>query len=312
MPAFLPRPIAHTPASVKTHIPVNRRTVLSSTCLLATLPLTASANAQSSLRVSDLTGFGAKAPARRARLLVPSDPAARRRILILLHGRGETVSERLGLRAWPELYGLVETDARLRAGKATPTLEPDEVAYTPPQRLQELEAELSRTPYRGMGFVCPVTPNPAAQPSRGRFLRRYGEWLTGELLEAVRGAVPEAEFFALDGCSMGGPIALETFIEHPDVFTQVGMIQGALGAFRAKGYADRLKQALDRVGSRPIHLVTSTSDAFIEGNTALHKELESRKVRSTLEVPRGPHNQPFLRQIGTWLVLRWHDRHFPR
>ena len=111
---------------------------------------------------------------------------------------------------------------------------------------------------------------------------------------------------------MGGPIALETFLAHPEAFHQLGMIQGAFGEFRATGYADRLEQTFARLGSKPVHLMTSSRDPFREGNERLHRELSKRGVKSDLDVPKGPHNQPFLRQIGTALLLRWHDARLPR
>lgn len=268
--------------------------------------------ADSPLRVVDVEAGNAKSVARQARVLLPPETAARRRVLILLHGRGEASNPRLGLRAWPELYGLVETDARLRRGEVAPTLAGDEVGYTPRERLAELQAELEAKPYVGMVFVCPVTPNPAAQPNRERFFDAYADWLTEELIPAVRREVPEASSFALDGCSMGGPIALETFLRKPRSFSQVGMVQAAFGPFRAPGYAKRVREVLGRVGSKPVGLLTSSRDDFLEGNQALARELQGRDVRVTLTVARGPHNQPFLRQIGTLLAVRWHDLRLPR
>jgi pimeloyl-ACP methyl ester carboxylesterase len=268
--------------------------------------------AESPLRVVDVEAGGKGIVARQARVLLPPEPAARRRVVILLHGRGEAKSARLGLRAWPELYGLVETDARLRGGRVAPELAEGEVGYTGSERLAELQQDLDRQPYRGMVFVCPVTPDPASQPNRERFFDAYARWLTEELIAAVKAVAPEARSFALDGCSMGGPIALETFLRHPKAFAALGMVQSAFGAFRAPGYAKALRKAFDEVGPKPVHLLTSSQDDFREANEALSRELSERRVAAELSVPRGPHNQPFLRQIGTLLAIRWHDRTLPR
>jgi pimeloyl-ACP methyl ester carboxylesterase len=213
----------------------------------------------------------------------------------------------LGLKAWPELYGLVETDARLRAGRVAPTLAPEELSYMLPERLEELQAGLDASPYHGLTFVCPMTPNPSAHGARSQTFDRYAHWLTQELLPRVRQELPLAKSFGIAGCSMGGPAALESFLRYPNVFSSVGMVQGAFGEFRAPDYATRLKAIFDRHGPTAIQLLTSTRDPYEAGNRALSDELAKLGIRAQLDVPRGPHNQPFLRQIGTLLMLRFHD-----
>jgi pimeloyl-ACP methyl ester carboxylesterase len=296
--------------ALNTGLFVNRRTFITSASALSLAPVCAWGG-QSPLTSVDVQAGGEHAVARKARVLLPPERSARRRVLILLHGRGEASSPRLGLRAWPELYGLIETDARLRRGEVAPELAKGELAYTRKKRLAELNKQLRETPYRGMVFVCPVTPNPASQPNRSRFLDAYATWLSEQLMPAVKAQVPEARWFALDGCSMGGPIALETFLRRPALFAELGMIQSAFGAFRAPGYAEQLEQAFQRAGPKPLQLLTSTRDDYLDANRALARECEARGVAASLTVARGPHNQPFLRQIGTLLSIRWHDLHLP-
>lgn len=267
--------------------------------------------AESSLTVRDLSVGGDAAFADRARLLIPAESSERRRVLVLLYGRGEAGNMALGLRAWPELYGLQETDRRLRAGRVTPPAVDGQQVYTHKEQFAALRQELRQRPYRGMAFVCPVTPNPSVHGSREKALSRYAAWLEEQLLPAVRREIPEAQTFGIDGCSMGGWMALEMFLRKPHLFSTLGLVQAAFGAFRAPGFAERLAATFSRVGQTPIHIETSSQDAFREGNEALARELSRRGVEVTLDIPRGPHNQPFLRQIGTLLMLRWHSARLP-
>ncbi|MCU0692581.1 MAG: hypothetical protein MUF54_14365 [Polyangiaceae bacterium] len=40
----------------------------------------------------------------------------------------------------------------------------------------------------------------------------------------------------------------------------------------------------------------------------LARALQERGLDATLCVPPGPHNQPWLQEVGTLEVLLWHDR----
>jgi pimeloyl-ACP methyl ester carboxylesterase len=278
--------------------------------LASGLPLANGAETAFEVRDLDVAGEPKLAP--RARLLVPKRESERKRVLVLLHGRGEVGNEALALRAWPELYGLVESDARLRQGRVTPTLGVSEQAYSSEKELAQWEQELAAQSYRGMAFVCPMTPNPAAHGSREQTLERYARWLTEQLLAAVRQQLPEAREFALAGCSMGGAVALEAFTRWPNPFVSLSLLQGAFGEWRASIFAERLAQRFSAEGAKPVQLLTSTGDPYRAGNEALAKESQKRGYPLTLEVPRGPHNQPFLRQVGTLLLLRWQAAAFSR
>ena len=73
------------------------------------------------------------------------------------------------------------------------------------------------------------------------------------------------------------------------------------------GYAERIAAALARVGPRAIHLETSEGDPFREATVALADALSKRGVPRELAVLPGPHDQPWLREIGTIEMLRFHD-----
>src|SRR5690606_33841999 len=112
----------------------------------------------------------------------------------------------------------------------------------------------------------------------------------------------------LDGCSLGGYVGVEVFLRKPTHFGAWGSVQGALGAHRVQGYADRIAEIVKTHGARPIHVETSTFDTFREVNETFSKALTKRGVPHDFTMPPGPHNQPFLRDSGTLEMLLWHDR----
>ena len=80
------------------------------------------------------------------------------------------------------------------------------------------------------------------------------------------------------------------------------------GAHRLPHYVERLKEIFARLGTRPIHLETSSQDPFLDVNRAFHKALGAAGIASTLTVGNGPHDQPWLREAGTLEMLLFHDR----
>jgi hypothetical protein len=61
-------------------------------------------------------------------------------------------------------------------------------------------------------------------------------------------------------------------------------------------------------GPRPIRLGTSGADPYKAANQAMSKKLTELGVPNELSVPPGPHNQPWLKEVGTLDMLLWHDR----
>jgi len=246
--------------------------------------------------------------ARRARVLSPVGlPAsARAPVLLLLHGLGETASEALGLLAWSDRYGLESAWRRLSQPPVGRTLK--QVHYLTDAHAEELNAALQAHPFEPPVVVCPVTPNPRAHSSASVALDAYGRWLTETLLPAVKTAVPGADVgrVGLDGCSLGGYVALEVFLRHPARFATLGTVQAAYGMHRVKGYADAVAGALAERGPIPLHVETSTRDPYREANEAFVRALSKRGVDAELAVLPGPHSQPWLREVGTVEMLQWH------
>jgi predicted esterase len=295
---------------------MQRRTFISAAAALLGSPAarsaTPDAGSENGALVEEvLTLQGEPKLARRALLLRPrvASPASAQRLLILLHGLGETRSEELGLIAWSKLYGLLNTYERLLHPPVARTL--PKARYLTDARLQEVNRELSERPFTGFCVVCPITPNPQRLPPAAQTLDRYAAWLANELLPAVRKRLPKPAdrlHVGLDGCSMGGYVALEVFLRKPELFGTFGGVQSAFGSGAAPRYAERLSEALKRVGKRPIHLETSTEDPYRRANEHLSRALEAQRVENQLRVVPGPHNQPWLREIGTLEMLLFHDR----
>ncbi len=247
--------------------------------------------------------------ARRCQLLVPKQGKSRR-LLVLLHGLGETKSEALGIRAWTDRYGLCAADARLRKPPIQRTL--TDAVYLTDERLSELGAELERAPYRGYAIACPYTPNVFRAGPTASVLDRYATWLVDRLLPALRRELDvDAMSIGLDGVSLGGYASLEVFLRRPEAFVSVGSLQGAFGPTTIDGYVGRIERAFGTSGRRPLRIATSSWDPGRQANEKLAERLNERGIPAALSVPPGPHDQRFLREAGTLELLLWHDRALP-
>lgn len=237
----------------------------------------------------------------RARLLVPPTPPER--LLILLHGRGESHSEALALDAWPKAYGLSDAVKRLHHPPVDALLRAPKLDAA---RKDRINHDLAARPFKGFAIVCPVTPNPAKHDDRSALFDAYTSWLFDVLVPHVRRTLPSLkERLGLDGCSMGGYVAWEVLLRRPEALDTFGTVQAAFGAARGTRYAE----AFAALPARPrLHILTSSNDAFVDANTRLSKELTRRGIGHDFDSPDGPHDQPWLRQIGTLEMLLWHDR----
>lgn len=262
------------------------------------------------LQQHDLDLEGDPRLAKRALVLVPKHgPAAvPRPVLVLLHGLGETGNELLGIHAWGDRYGLVRGYERLRRPPLKRIL-PNR-PFLPESRLGELNVSLRDRPFRGLVIACPVTPNPHRLGPAAQILDRYADWIEATLLPAVRRVANVADDVGcgLDGCSLGGFVGLEVMLRKPGRFATFGAVQGAYSVPRAIQYARQLAELVQRVGPRPIHIESSSEDPFLKANQALSRELTRLGVPHELRVLPGPHNQPWLREVGTLEMLLWHDR----
>ena len=248
--------------------------------------------------------------ARRATALVPKrcpDTSALP-VLILLHGLGETTNERDGVYAWAERYGLISSYARLLRPPAARGIR--RLRFLRPERAQQLDRELASRPFRGLITVCPFTPN-VFKLNTPRALDDYAAWLVDVLLPEVRRrtpASPSARATGLDGCSLGGFMSFEVFQRRPEAFFTCGGVQAAIGPATGERYARNIAAIIQRHGPRRIHVETSDGDPYHDANAAFAKALEREGIAHAFRAPPGPHNQPWLQEIGTLEMLLWHDR----
>jgi len=261
--------------------------------------------------VRDFTVAGDAAVGNRFTLLVPTHlkPGQRVPLLVLLHGLGETHDQRVGAYAWLDRYGLGSSYSRLRhppIQKQAPRGDWTDV------RLSDVNAHLATRAFRGMVIACPFTPNVGKLAmGRAAALSAYTRWLTDVVVPRARAEAPVesgAKHTYLDGCSLGGYVGLEVFLQRPDFFGAWGGVQSAFGVHRVPSYAQRLERALERAGPRPLHLLTSAADPFRKAQEALSQALSLRGIANDLRVSPGPHDQPWLRETGTIEMLLWHDR----
>ena len=260
------------------------------------------------LNMIDLELEGDRGLARRALVLVPKGHVRHDAMLVLLHGLGETQSELLGIHAWGERYGLVRAYERLMNPPVT--RENPKLGYLADERAKELNASLQRTPFAGLVMVCPVTPNPYKRDA-AKVFDGYGAWLEQVLIPNVRrrlgiGNAPLR--VGLDGCSLGGYVGLEVLLGRPGLFSSFGVVQPAIGSASAPRYAERLAAAIAKVGPLPIHVETSSLDPYREPSQLLSKKLAELGVPNQFRQSEGPHDQPWLREVGTLEMLLWHDR----
>ncbi len=261
----------------------------------------------------DLFVDGDATLASRFSLLSPKGLAKGERVplVVALHGLGESYDEDLGVRAWPELYGLKSAFSRLRH---PPVARIGERRDLTDERLAAINADLDKQPFRGVAVACPFTPHIAAlrDPAAGH--DAYTKWITEVVVPRAQAEArvrTESAATAIVGCSMGGPIALEVFFRRPDLFGSLGLVQGAVSRAFADKFAGRIADAVSAHGPRDVLLLSSTGDPYRDGHEALADALEKRAVPHRLLVPPGPHDQPFLREVGSIELLLYEDRRAP-
>jgi len=230
-------------------------------------------------------------------------------LVVLFHGLGETGSEALGIRAWYDRYGLPQAYARLSSPPVERTLPRER--YLTDARLLELNRELIAEPFPDVAMLCPFTPNVFKQHPSAPFLDRYADYVERALLPAARAALPiltGSVHCGVAGVSLGGYVALEVFLRKPALFAALGCVQAALSSAAAEHYAQRLAELAALQSPRAIQLVTSSFDPFRDATLRLAKRLAERGVSATLASPAGPHDQRFLREVGTLEMLLFQAR----
>lgn len=239
----------------------------------------------------------------RALLALPKTPAPEAELLVLLHGLGETTDQELGAHAFAERYGLLSAVQRLTHPPLSP-VEP-KLDYFGEGRLAELNQRLQARPYRPPVLVCPFTPNPY-KPGGNEVLARFTRFVTGALRSAVEeraGLTFSASRCMISGVSLGGFLAIEIFLQRPELFGGLGLAQAAFGPNQAYRYAAGVAKACEKFGPRRVEILTSSFDPYRQNNQALHRHLVQRKQASRLRVSPGPHDQRWLNESGVIEML---------
>ena len=246
----------------------------------------------------------------RAQLWVPKALPREPRLLVLLHGLGETYDQVVGARAFAERYGLLSAVSRLTHPPLVRTYDAQD--YFGEGRLSELNARLAQRPYRPPVLLCPYTPNPYKAGGEA-VLARYGDFVTGRLKTEVEqrlGTSFPVSRCMISGISLGGYVAIEVFLKKPELFCALGIAQGAFGQNQAARYAAGVEVATQRLGARRVEILTSSFDPYRRVNELFHQQLQKRKQASRLLVSPGPHDQRWLRESGTIDMLLGADDAF--
>lgn len=223
--------------------------------------------------------------------------------LVALHGAGEHARGLVaGSRGFRDDYALDVCARRLHAPPLSST---DFQGFVRPERLRELNDSLATTPFEGLGLVCPFTPR--LRDRDGAL--RWAAWLESSLLPLARkeGGLAARSKLGIDGVSMGGRLALLVGLGRPDLFDSVGALQPALGVEEAGSFAELAARA-HAVRPRPLRLVSSDGDPFLEAVSAFAAELARRGIPHQLVVTPGPHDYAWNRGPGCLEMLLWHDR----
>jgi acetyl esterase/lipase len=233
------------------------------------------------------------------------EPAARP-LLVALHGRGEAGRGLdVGAAAWPNDYQLDRLHQRLLA---PPLSAHDLLEMTNPERLDRLNASLTRAPYKGIGLACPYTPHLDDQSVEGS--RAFGRFVIDQLLPRLHretGSTADRRATGIDGVSMGGRLALFVGLTHPDVFGVVGVLQPALKVEEAPLVSELARAAMAKAPMR-LRLVTSEDDYFLAAVRAASSLLRADGVEHELLVIPGTHGYDFNRGPGGADMLLWHER----
>lgn len=284
-----------------------KRRALLATGVIAAFARASMAAADKRLESSELSlielSLSGDAAFGRALLAVPRPLPPEPGLLVLLHGLGETNDQDIGAHAFAERYGLLSAVERL----THPPLSRTELRqdFFGEGRLAELNARLRERPYRPPVMVCPFTPNPY-KPNGNQVLTRFMRFVNGDLRAAVEHQLgtsfPGARSM-ISGVSMGGFLAIEIFLQRPELFSGLGAVQAAFGPNQAVRYAAGISKACERLGPRRVEILTSSFDPYRRNNEQLHRHLSARKQATRLRVLPGPHDQTWLKESGVIEML---------
>ncbi len=237
-------------------------------------------------------------------------PGQRLPIVIAFHGMTESkAGPQRGFLAWPNDYALLDAYEALLRPPLTKTAFGGLVRDA---ELSALNAELVARPIQGVFVVGIYTPDLLADQGREREQKvaAYADWVANVLVPRVRDVFPVTSEtprqVGVDGVSLGGMVALEVGVRHPEVFGSIGSMQPAIRGSEAS-VADRLAQAASKHPLQ-IRLLSSDHDPLLPVTRTLSEQLRKRQVPHSLLVTPGGHDYAFNRGPGAIELLRFHDR----
>lgn len=241
---------------------------------------------------------------RRCVVMVPRPlaPGEKLPVLVALHGLGEATDAATGAWGWPRRYQLEKTYLRLYdrplGGDAFG-------GFVTPERLAEVNTGLGKRPFRGLVVACPYMPSFVGGALS---FEAYAAWLGDKLLPRLRAELPvdgSAKATGIDGVSLGGWCALRVGLLRPDLFGAIGTLQPAVDGSMVDPATAWIAQ---RLGGRPLRIVTSEEDFFLKSNTLLDQRLTQKGVPHEFLVTPGPHDYPWNQGAGGVEMLLFHDR----
>jgi enterochelin esterase-like enzyme len=256
--------------------------------------------------------FSVEAPKGREQAIAiwapPADENDKLPVVVAFHGKGESVlGPTRGYAAWVERYGLSNAYNAL----LTPPLSAAAFGgLVREKELNALNAELKEHAFRGVLAVGVYTPDLLSEANDSEALARYASWVADVLVPKVQKTFPVASSaprqVGVDGVSLGGMVALEVGLRHPEVFGAVGSMQPAirgreatLAALAAEARAKHHQQ---------IRLLSSDADPLLPVTRTLSSELRKRHVAHELLITPGGHDYAFNRGPGAIELLHFHDR----
>lgn len=239
-------------------------------------------------------------------VITPRRASARRwPVVVALHGQGEARrGPDRGFLGWSVDYHLPDAFGALARGRLTTE---DYGGFVRPEHLASVNRTLGRDPWDGLVVVCPYTPDLMPDAPGSERIREYAAWVAGPLLARVRADVPQAargrEGTGIDGVSLGGMVALEVGLRHPDAFGSVGALQPAI-----RGREEAIAALGGNGAPQHLRLLTSDGDPFRAPTQRLSEMLRARRVAHDLAVVPGPHDYAFNRGPGALEMLLFHER----
>lgn len=243
---------------------------------------------------------------KRCVVLVPRPIPKERRlpVVIALHGLGEATDPESGAFGWARRYDLEKTMLHLHDD--LPLAGDVFGGFVTPERLVEVNAGLAQHPFEGVIVACPYMPSFVGGGALS--FETYAQWMGERLLPRLRTevpALPDAKATGIDGVSLGGWCALRVGLHRPDLFGAVGALQPAIDPSMVD-FATALVQ--QKLGGRPLQIVTSTEDYFLETNKRLDQRLTQKNIPHAFRITPGPHDYPWNKGAGGVEMLLFHDR----